>query len=237
MTDLFLPAEYFAVFAAAVTLGLGVLFAAPDRFHLRSPGGRAALVRILVGAIWATDASLKFLPGAPPKLAYWLIVGVGQDQPSLSWWFSYWAAVVGGNPSLWWYGTGALEALVATALLLGLARRFAYLGGFVLGLALWAIPEGFGGPYLPSTTDVGVGLLYAVVSLMLLQMDSVSGPARLAVDPTIERRWRGWRVFGGPALSRGSPGIRSGTRTLPEPFTTEARVDEDLESPPITGPG
>ena len=197
MTVLFLPAEVLAVFVAISAAGLGVLLTAPETFRLRSPGGRVALLRVLVGALWATDATLKFLPRAPPVLAYWLVVGAGQDQPGLSWWFSYWAGVVGSNPALWWYGTGALEALLATALLLGFARRSAYVAGFLLSLSLWAIPEGFGGPYRSSTTDVGAGLLYALLFLMLLQMDSVSGPARYAVDAALGRRWPSWRFIGG----------------------------------------
>jgi uncharacterized membrane protein YphA (DoxX/SURF4 family) len=206
---LFMPAEVTAVIVAIAAVGLGVLFAAPETFRLRTPGGRVAMLRILVGAVWATDATLKFLPRAPPELAYWLVVGSGQDQPSLSWWFSYWEGTIAASPTLWWYGTGALEALLAMALLLGFARRFAYLGGFLLSLALWAIPEGFGGPYLPSTTDVGAGLLYALVFLMLLQMDSVSGPARFAVDSSIGRRWPAWRVIGGGSANVAGFAVRA----------------------------
>jgi uncharacterized membrane protein YphA (DoxX/SURF4 family) len=202
MTVWFVPAEVTAVVVALAAAVLGALFAAPETFRLRSPGGRTACLRLLVGAILAGDASLQFLPGAPPQLAYLLVVGAGQGQPSLSWWFSYWAAVIAGDPGLWWYGTGVLLALLATCLILGLARRLAYVVGFLFSLMLWAIPNGFGGPYAVPNTDIGAGLLYAVVFLLLLQMDSVSGPARLSVDAALERRWPRWRVIGGASLRR-----------------------------------
>lgn len=195
---------------AVAAVILGVLFAAPDTFHLRSPGGRVACLRVLVGAILAVDASLQFLPGAPPQLAYLLVVGAGQEHPSLSWWFSYWAGVIAQDPGFWWYGTGVLMAFLAACLILGVARRLAYVVGFFFSLLLWAVPNGFGGPYAAPNTDIGAGLLYAVLFLVLLQIDSVSGPARLAADAALERRWPRWRVVGGASLRRRPPESEQG---------------------------
>lgn len=195
---------------ALATVALGVLFAAPDTFHLRSPGGRVACLRVFVGAILAVDASLQFLPGAPPQLAYLLVVGAGQEHPTLSWWFSYWAAVIAQDPGFWWYGTGALMAFLAACLILGIARRLAYVVGFFFSLLLWAVPNGFGGPYAAPNTDIGAGLMYAVLFLVLLQIDSVSGPARLSADAVLERRWPGWRGVGGASLRRRPPESEQG---------------------------
>ena len=229
MSELFLPAEFAAMFMALVVPVLGVLYAFPRTFRLRSPGSRVAGLRLLVGAIVAVDASLQFLPGAPPQVAYLLVVGAGQDQPTISWWFSYWAGVIGGDPGLWWYGTGILTAALATCLILGVARRLAYVVGFLFGLMLWAVPNGFGGPYAAPNTDVGAGLLYAVLFLMLLQMDSVSGPARWTGDAALERRWPGWRWLGGPAFHRWLP--------KESPREEETRTPHVAESPPsIRGP-
>ena len=189
-------------FAAAV---LGVLFAFPKTFRLRSPGIRVAALRLLVGSILAVDATLQFLPGAPPQVAYLLVVGAGQNRPALSWWFSYWAGVIAADPGLWWYGTGILMACLATCLILGVARRLAYVVGFLFSLMLWAVPNGFGGPYAAPNTDIGAGLLYAVLFLVLLQMDSVSGAARLAGDAAVERRWSAWRIIGGASFRRLPP--------------------------------
>ncbi len=207
------------MFMAVVAVVLGVLFAFPTTFRLRSPGRRVAFLRLLVGTVLAVDATLQFLPGASPQVAYLLVVGAGQEQPALSGWFSYWASVIAGDPGFWWYGTGILMACLATCLILGVARRLAYVTGSFFGLLLWAIPNGFGGPYVAPHTDVGAGLLYALLFLFLLQMDSVSGPVRLAGDVMLERRWPKWRVLGGRSF-----------RPLPPPESYERRVTRDLSA-------
>jgi hypothetical protein len=219
MSSQFLPAELTAILLAFVALALGVLFASPERFRLQSPGSRVTALRLAVGTILAVDATLQFLPGAPPQLAYLLVVGAGQDQPSLAWWYSYWVGVIAQNPGFWWYGTGVLTASLAACLILGVARRIAYVVGFAFGLSLWAIPNGFGGPFVAPNTDVGAGLLYALLFLFLLQMDSVSGPVRLAGDVMLERRWPKWRVLGGRSF-----------RPLPPPESYERRVTRDLSA-------
>ena len=226
MSGLFVPAEFAAMFMAVVAAVLGVLFAFPGRLRPLSPGSRVACLRLLVGAILAVDAILQFLPGAPPQLAYLLVVGAGQNQPALSWWYAYWASVIAGDPGFWWYGTGILMAILATCLLLGVARRLAYLVGFLFSLALWAIPNGFGGPYAAPNTDVGAGLLYAVLFLILLQMDSVSRPARWAADVILEHRWPGWRAIGGASL--GGPPSGGSCKE------GEARITPASESPAST---
>lgn len=218
MSELFVPAEFTAMTMALVAIVLGVMFAFPETFRLRSPGRHAAFLRLLFGGILAVDATLQFLPGAPPQLAYLLVVAAGQNQPALSWWFSYWASVIAGDPGLWWYGTGVLMAFLATCLILGVARRLAYVVGFLFSVMLWAIPNGFGGPYAAPNTDIGAGLLYAVLFLILLQVDSVSGSARLAADATLERRWPRWRVIGGASLRRRPPeNTREEGREPPQP--------------------
>lgn len=213
MSELFWPMEV-AVVVMAVAAGiLGAAFGTTRRLLLAwSPASRTACLRVFLGSIWAADATLKFLPNAPTQLAYLLVLGARQYQsPWLYGWYTYWAAVVGSNPGLWWYGTGALEAILAGALLLGVARRMAYIGGFLLSVALWAIPEGLGVPYDAASTDLGAGILYAVAFLVLLQLDSVSGPERVSVDSRLETRWPRWSLLGGPSHRPDSPSIRPGS--------------------------
>ena len=136
MSELFVPAEFAAMSMAFAAAVLGVLFAFPKTFRLRSPGIRVAGLRLLVGSILAVDATLQFLPGAPPQVAYLLVVGAGQEPPALSWWFSYWAGVIAADPGFWWYGTGILLALLAACTTLGVARRLAYAVGFLFSLML-----------------------------------------------------------------------------------------------------
>lgn len=199
MSAAFTPLELLAVLLAPAAMGLAVVFVAPETFHLRSSGSRVAGLRIFVGVIWAGDAVLKFLPGATPLTAYYLLVSQAGLQPSVSGWFSFWASLVASNPGLWWYGAGIIEFLLAASLIFGLARRLAYAGGSVFSLALWLTAEGFGGPYEVGTIDLGVGLASALLLLALWQVESVSGPAVWAADVGVERRWGRWRILGGPS--------------------------------------
>ncbi len=54
------------------------------------------------------------------------------------------------------------------------------------------MPEGFGGPYGPSSTDIGTGIIYAFVFLLLMVINATFGPSRWSLDYAIERRWAAW---------------------------------------------
>ncbi len=155
-----------------------------------SPSGRTGFLRILFGGVWLVDGLLRFQAGASPQLSYWMVVMAGQGQPAwLSGWYAYWTGFIGGAPTFWWYGVGSIELVIAVCLIAGFLRKPVYLVGLCLSLFLWTVPEGFGGPYAPGSTDMGAGILYAVVFLALLHLDSVSSPPRFALDTVIARRW------------------------------------------------
>lgn len=155
-----------------------------------SPAGRTGFLRILFGGVWLVDGLLRLQPGAFPQLSYWMVVMAGQEQPGwLSGWYAFWTGLIGGAPTVWWYGVGSVELVLAACLVAGFLRKPVYLIGLSLSLFLWTVPEGFGGPYAPGSTDMGTGILYAVVFLALLHLDSVSSPPRFALDSVIARRW------------------------------------------------
>jgi thiosulfate dehydrogenase (quinone) large subunit len=58
---------------------------------------------------------------------------------------------------------------------------------------LWSVPEGYGGPYGPGSSDIGTGILYAIVAFMLLIINATFGPSRYSLDFLIERKWRWWK--------------------------------------------
>jgi nitrite reductase (NO-forming) len=72
-------------------------------------------------------------------------------------------------------------------------RKIAYLGGMVLSLLIWAIPEGFGGPYGPGSTDIGTGIIYSFVFLSLIIINTLSGPSEYSLDYLMERKYRSWK--------------------------------------------
>ncbi len=97
------------------------------------------------------------------------------------------------NPALFLYVVAVSETLLGLALILGVVRKPAYLAGIALSLLIWSVPEGFGGPYGPGSTDIGTGIIYAFVFVFLLIVNAGYGPRRLSVDYFIEKRYPKWR--------------------------------------------
>ncbi len=164
-----------------------------DSWFVRHVGGLKTAMRIVFGIVWGIDGLLKFQPGVAEALPG-MISDAGQGQPAwLQPWFSYWSQTVSANPSFFTISIGLLELALAFALVFGLLRKIAYTGGFFLSLVMWSVPEGFGGPYGPSSTDIGTGIIYAFAFVFLIILNATYGPSRLSVDALIERRWPGWR--------------------------------------------
>ena len=171
------------------------------------------------------DGLLRFLPGTYSQLSYWLVVMVEDGQPPwLMGWLSAWASFIAGNPVFWWYGFGLMELAIGFCLFTGFLRRPVYLLGLALSIFLWTVPQGFGGPYGPGSTDMGTGILYATIFLALLHLDSVSGPPRFTLDMVMGRRWPAWqrlvqaRTIPQPAAVPRESGVslgRSADRTSP----------------------
>jgi nitrite reductase (NO-forming) len=98
-----------------------------------------------------------------------------------------------GNAAPFVYGTGILEISLGAALVLGLFRKLAYVVGLILSLLIWAVPEGFGGPYGPGSTDIGTGIVYSFVFLSLIIINAMSGTSKYSLDYLIESRLPSWK--------------------------------------------
>ena len=150
-----------------------------------------SFIRIILGAVWLIDGSLKFQPGFVDSFSG-LIKSAGQPgwlQP----WFNFWYNVTVGNAAPFVYGIGTLEISLGVALVLGVVRKLAYIGGLILSLLIWAVPEGFGGPYGPGSTDIGTGIAYSFVFLSLIIINAVSGRSKYSLDYLIERKFPSWK--------------------------------------------
>ena len=166
-----------------------------DSWIIRHLGALKSAMRILFGVFWAIDGALKFQPGLVSSFSQ-MVSDAAQGQPAwLSGWFSFWSAQATANPQLLVYGTGILELALAFALLSGFLRKIAYTAGIVLSLFIWAVPEGFGGPYGPGSTDIGTGIVYAIVFLLLMILNATYGPSRYSLDYVMEKRWPGWERY------------------------------------------
>jgi uncharacterized membrane protein YphA (DoxX/SURF4 family) len=148
------------------------------------------LFRILFGVVWLIDGALKFVPGFAAAFSGQI---TGSGQPAwLQGWFSFWATQVNGNTAFWAYFVGSLEVALGLALIFGFMRKFAYIGGAILSLFIWAVPEGFGGPYGPGATDIGTGAMYAMLFLALILINATYGPSKWSLDHLIETRFPRW---------------------------------------------
>lgn len=104
---------------------------------------------------------------------------------------------------------GVLEVALAFALIFGFLHAIAYPGGFLLSLVLWSVPEGFGGPYGPGSTDLGTGVIYGFGFPFLFILNAAFGSSRWSLDALIELRGSAWRRT---AELQGEPSTRSSAR-------------------------
>ncbi|MDE1860926.1 MAG: DoxX family protein [Candidatus Micrarchaeota archaeon] len=152
-----------------------------------------SIARILFGGVWLIDAYFKFLPNFAQNFSN-LVASTAQGQPAwFGGWFAFWVSVTSSNPALWAYIVAFSELALAICLIFGFMRKVGYSGGILLSLLIWAIPEGFGGPYGPSSTDIGTGVIYAIVFLMLIVINATAGPSRYSVDYYLEKRFKWWK--------------------------------------------
>ena len=175
--------------------GRGQLLAGKEsrKWVVRNVSWLKSFIRIFLGIVWLIDGYLKFSPGLVDSFPD-LVRSAGNGQPTwLQPWFNFWSSVTTGNAALFVYTTGVLEVALGVALVLGFMRKIAYLGGIVFSLFIWAIPEGFGGPYGPGSTDIGTGIIYSFVFLSLVIVNTISGPSKYSLDFLIERKYSSWK--------------------------------------------
>ena len=150
------------------------------------------LFRIAFGVVWLIDGFFKWRHGFHKEFLG-MVHDAGQGQPSwLHWFFTFSYNVISPHPHVWAYGAAAIETLIGVALILGFARKITYILVVITGLGIWAVAEGFGGPYTSSSTDIGAAVMYAVVALGLLALNYEAGPSRFSVDYWIEQRVSWW---------------------------------------------
>ena len=161
----------------------------------------ALVVRLLFGVVWAIDAVLKWLPGYRHSFLSQL-QGAASGQPSwLHGWFHFWIALQSHAPSVFADLTGLAETSLAIVLLFGVARRAGYTMGVVYSLLVWSVGEGFGGPYTSGATDIGTGIIYALLFGAMLAFAPSADRERLSLDRLLVRRWAWWSQLGEPHAS------------------------------------
>lgn len=160
----------------------------------RSAPRLKTVFRIAFGLIWLTDGAFKFAAGLVSAFPDMVATAAAGQPAWLAPWFNFWSAQASANPAFWVYATGVVEVAVGLGLTFGFLRKLTYLGGAVLSLFIWAVPEGFGGPYGVGSTDIGGGIVYAMVFLMLIVINASYGPSTWSLDAVLEKRWPKWAV-------------------------------------------
>jgi nitrite reductase (NO-forming) len=147
-------------------------------------------VRIGFGLIWGIDATLKWLPGSRHGFLG-LIQSSAAGQPSwLAPWFHFWISAVQPHPGLFAVLTAVAETTVCLSLLLGLAQRAGFALGTALGVLIWGVGEGFGGPYGAGSTDIGCAVMYSVVfAALLIAVPRRTRSAAPSADAALVRRF------------------------------------------------
>lgn len=155
-------------------------------------------VRVLFGIIWAVDAWLKWQPGFRATFLPKMISTAAAEPSWLKWWFDFVLALERAAAALFVYVGATVETALAITLILGVGRRVVFAGGALYSLMIWCTAEGFGAPYGPGATDIGPGIIYALVFLTLLMMLEHGHSSLLALDAVITPRYRWWSKFSGP---------------------------------------
>jgi thiosulfate dehydrogenase [quinone] large subunit len=126
-----------------------------------------AVVRIVLGVIWAINAWLKWQPDFIQNFTGYLSEAA-QDQPqAVVSWINFWQGIVQANPTAFAVMIALLETALAISLIFGLFSNVGYIGGALLSLMIWTVAEGFGGPYGPGATDIGSAIIYIPALLAL----------------------------------------------------------------------
>ena len=156
------------------------------------------MVRLLFGVAWAIDAVLKWLPGYRHTFLSQLHSAAGGQPGFLHGWFTFWIGLQSHAPAVFADLTGLAETSLALVLLFGVARRAGYTVGIIYSLLVWSVGEGFGGPYVSGSTDIGAGIIYALLFGALLAVALPAGREPLSLDRVLEYRWGWWKHVAEP---------------------------------------
>ncbi|MDE1925019.1 MAG: DoxX family membrane protein [Patescibacteria group bacterium] len=126
-----------------------------------------AVLRIVFGMVWLIDASFKWNPAFISNFTNYVTQGA-QNQPALvQAWINLWVRGVSIDPHFFAIVVAVAETALALSLLFGLLTELGIAGGIALMLVVWSTAEGFGGPYMPGSTDIGAAIIYVLVFVAL----------------------------------------------------------------------
>lgn len=149
------------------------------------------VTRIAFGLVWAIDAIMKWQPAFLNGFVSFLKEGQAGQPVLIADWIQGWINLVHISPTFFALIVALVETFIALSLIFGAFSNLGYLVGFALSLIIWAVPEGFGGPYTTGATDIGTAIIYAFVfvTLFLLQAGQYLGMDRQIGAWLGEKSW------------------------------------------------
>ncbi len=126
-----------------------------------------ALLRITFGCVWAIDAWFKWQPAFLNGLVDILKSMLSGQQVWVQAWINLWIHIVNFNPHLFAVLIAVTETIIAFCLIFGFFTRLGLAISVIFSLLIWSIAEGFGGPYIAGSTDIGCAIIYAFVAIAL----------------------------------------------------------------------
>ena len=82
-------------------------------------------------------------------------------------WIDLWVKGVSIDPYFFAVLVAICETALALSLLFGLFTELGIVGGIALTFVIWTTAEGFGGPYVAGSTDIGTAVIYILVFVAL----------------------------------------------------------------------
>jgi uncharacterized membrane protein YphA (DoxX/SURF4 family) len=126
-----------------------------------------ALLRITFGLIWAIDAWFKWQPDFIQNFVSYVTSALDGQPPAVQAWIHFWEYTVRTDPTVFAYIVALAETALAISLIFGFLSNVGYAGGILLAFVIWSTAEGFGGPYMPGSTDIGAAIIYMLVFVAL----------------------------------------------------------------------
>ena len=121
------------------------------------------ILRIVFGLIWAVDAWFKWQPDFIHNFTDYLTGTLEGQPPLVQGWINFWIDVIKINPHFFAYSVAIGETAVAIGLILGLLSNLTDIVGILLSMVIWSTAEGFGGPYVAGSVDIGSAIIYVLV--------------------------------------------------------------------------
>ncbi|MBI5457813.1 DoxX family protein [Candidatus Kaiserbacteria bacterium] len=126
-----------------------------------------ALLRILFGAVWLVDAVFKWNPAFFDAFTSYVVGGTQNQPPLVQSWIDLWVNGANVDPYSFAVVVAIGETAIALSLLFGVLTQLGIAGGIAMMLVVWSTAEGFGGPYVAGSTDIGAAAIYVIVFVAL----------------------------------------------------------------------